>query len=79
MLIVASKDTPAVRAAFRALRDRVLTFSDAYMMPDRGFTEDQIAEITTWRQALRDATLNGAPANEWTLPTPPDFVTASPT
>ena len=40
----------------RAKRDRLLSYCDFYLMPDYPATEEGLAEVKAYRQALRDIT-----------------------
>lgn len=40
----------------RAVRDNLLLESDVYAWPDRNLTQEQINELYTYRQELRDLT-----------------------
>ena len=40
----------------RAKRDRLLSYCDFYLMPDYPATEEGLAEVKVYRQALRDIT-----------------------
>lgn len=77
MRIYISKDTPTYRQNLRKRRDELLIATDPWMLPDRGLTEAQTVELITYRQALRDMTLPVS-ALDWTLPTPPSFLSNLP-
>lgn len=57
----------------RAERDAILRESDSLMMPDRGFTQAQVDEITAYRQALRDWPASAGFPDLSTLPAAPAF------
>lgn len=40
----------------RAVRDRLLEATDAWAWPDRNLSQEQIDELYTYRQELRDLT-----------------------
>lgn len=70
-MIKISKDIPPFRAEFRRKRDALLLASDSYMLPDRGLSEDEVAELILYRQALRDAPRDDLKATEWVIPPAP--------
>lgn len=74
MRVLVSKDTPELRSKFRAVRDKWLQITDSYMLPDRGLSEEQYDVLIMYRQALRDAPVDGLPATSWTLPEKPPFI-----
>lgn len=78
MRIIASKDTLQARQEFRAKRNALLAATDAWMLPDRGLTEDQQAELLSYRQSLRDCCVVGSGLHTWALPTAPAWMTGLP-
>lgn len=58
----------------RIERNSYLQASDKYVLPDYPLTEQQRQEILSYRQALRDMTLQSENPEEWTLPPKPTFV-----
>lgn len=71
-------DESKVLEEIRAKRNALLVNTDWLLLPDAPFTESEVAEIKTYRQALRDfpSTVTGNPAttNDVTWPTPPSFI-----
>ena len=73
-----SWDAAKVLKEIKAKRNALLTQCDWSVLPDAPFTEEQVAEIKTYRQTLRDfpGTITGNPAtaNDVTWPTKPEFL-----
>ncbi len=74
MQIILSADTPSLRANFRRIRNAWLIVSDAYMMSDRGLTEEQKQELLAFRVNLRLAPDESTNATLWHIPLVPSFI-----
>ena len=46
----------------RGWRNRQLAETDSWMLPDRNLNDEQLTELETYRQALRDVPNNNTPA-----------------
>ena len=58
----------------RAKRDRLLSASDFYVMPDYPATEEGLAEVKAYRQALRDITKQNGFPHQIAWPTKPSVL-----
>lgn len=59
----------------REKRDTLLRDSDYAVMPDYPLTDAQLAEVKTYRQALRDIPETAADPDAVDWPTKPEFLT----
>lgn len=58
----------------RSKRDNLLRYSDYYVMPDYPATEEGLAEVKAYRQALRDITKQEGFPDAVTWPSVPDVL-----
>mgnify|MGYP001181837447 CR=1 FL=1 len=58
----------------RIERNSYLQATDKYMLPDFPITEQQRQEILSYRQQLRDMTLQDSNPEKWKLPEKPEWL-----